>query len=111
MTPLPVSVVRHVTGREQVVAAADPDRPYTPDEITGDVPVPTVRTPATVNESDDPTGEAASMREPGNEYPDSAHITPAQLADDRILSRAPRVARTADVDPNESVDLSDFLEE
>ena len=40
MAPLPVAVVRHVAGRKQVVAAADPERPYDPDEITGEVPLP-----------------------------------------------------------------------
>lgn len=39
MAPLPVAVMRHVAGRKQVVAAADPERPYDPDEITGEVPL------------------------------------------------------------------------
>jgi HEAT repeat protein len=61
MAPLPVSVMRYVTGRKQVVAASDPHRPYDPDEITGEVPIQ----PALPDEAPDPdevTGETAGVR-------------------------------------------------
>ena len=41
-SPLPVRVMKHVKGREQVRVAADPNRSADPDEVTGDVPGPSV---------------------------------------------------------------------
>lgn len=81
IAPMPVSVMRHITGRKQVVAAADPHRPYDPDEITGEVPI----SPSLPDEAPDPdevTGETAGVRaaqaddvdDPGAEAPGSLDL-------------------------------------
>ena len=41
-SPLPVRVMKHVKGREQVRIAVDPDRAADPNEVTGEVPGPAV---------------------------------------------------------------------
>ncbi len=68
LAPLPVSVMRHVTGRKQVVMAPPPDQSYEPDEITGDVPAqrdpldPPAELPAEPPDPNEITGETAAAR-------------------------------------------------